>query len=208
MIKKIIFDFDGVIHNTFDLDFSINKELCPGLTEEEFRDFFDLNFLLEKTHSEENQLIFREKEHEAFKLLKIEEKIKEELISLKKEFYLSIVTSNTLRNLKIYIGNNSLDGLFEEVLGEESHKSKEKKFNMIFEKFNLTKENCVFITDTAGDIKEAKKVGLKIIAVDFGFHERKRLEKENPDIIISDISEIRSAINKLRSDNLFKKEEK
>ena len=45
-----------------------------------------------------------------------------------------------------------------------------------------------------GDLLEAHKAGIKSIAVDFGFHERERLEKGNPAKIISDFSELPEAI--------------
>ena len=64
------------------------------------------------------------------------------------------------------------------------------KFQHLFEKYNLNKDNVLFITDTLGDILAANKIGIKTIAVDFGFHERERLEKGNPLRIVSQFEDL------------------
>lgn len=39
--KAIIFDFDGVIHDTFELAYKVNVEILgESLTKEKYRDFF------------------------------------------------------------------------------------------------------------------------------------------------------------------------
>jgi phosphoglycolate phosphatase len=76
------------------------------------------------------------------------------------------------------------------VLGVETHKSKEVKFGIIFEETGLLKDECVFVTDTLGDILEANKVGVRTIAVTFGYHDEKRLAKGNPSVLVSDFKEI------------------
>ena len=44
MKKALVFDFDGVIHDTFDIAFAAHKAIHPNRTEEEHRSFFDGNF--------------------------------------------------------------------------------------------------------------------------------------------------------------------
>ena len=41
MIKEIIFDFDGVIHDTFEENYKINVELNHGISREEYKSWFD-----------------------------------------------------------------------------------------------------------------------------------------------------------------------
>ena len=43
MINAVIFDFDGVIHDTPKLAYSINNKIDPGLTFEEYKDYFNGN---------------------------------------------------------------------------------------------------------------------------------------------------------------------
>jgi phosphoglycolate phosphatase len=176
MIKAVIFDFDGVINDTLEIAFSINKIIFPGVTLKEYKDFFNGNiYEREKVTPEAAKEYFKLQEEE-FKKLKIEKEIKGELLKMKDKFYLFIVSSNSEMTLNNYFENNDILHIFKEVLGVESHKSKIEKFKIIMGKYNLNRDNCIFITDTLGDILEANKVNLKSIAVDYGFHERERLE--------------------------------
>ena len=68
---------------------------------------------------------------------------------------------------------------------------------MLFDKYNLTSDDCIFVTDTVGDILEANKVNLRSIAVTCGFHEKERLEKVNPFVLISDFSKIKGIVDSL-----------
>ncbi|MBI2112526.1 HAD family hydrolase [Candidatus Woesearchaeota archaeon] len=85
---------------------------------------------------------------------------------------------------------------FHEVLGAEIDPSKAERFYLLFKKYDIKPEECLFVTDTLGDILEANQVMVKTIAVDFGFHERKRLKKGNPAMIVSTFSELVKAIRK------------
>jgi len=83
---------------------------------------------------------------------------------------------------------------FTEVLGVDFHKSKVEKFKYLFQKYDLKPEEILFVTDTLGDILEANKVHVRTIAVDFGFHDRERLEKGKPFKIISGFTEMLEVI--------------
>lgn len=197
MIKAIIFDFDGVIHDTLEIGFNINKIIFSELTLKEYKDFFNGNcYEHKKITPEASEKYFKLQENE-FKNLKIEREIRNELLKMKEKFDLFIVSSNSGLTLNNYFKNNDILHIFKEVLGVESHKSKIEKFKLLMGKHNLNSDNCVFVTDTLGDILEANKADLKTIAVDYGFHEKERLEQGNPMIILSDFKEILPAIEKI-----------
>ncbi|MEI6850149.1 MAG: HAD-IA family hydrolase [archaeon] len=191
MIKSIIFDFDGVIHDTFEIGFRLNKIVNPDITEGEYRDFFNGNLYEHKKGITPVRIEkFFELQEKEFEALMIEEEIKQELLKLKKKYKLFIVTSNKEGTLKKYFERSNLSNLFDEILGIETHTSKEEKFKLMFERNKLNKEECIFITDTLGDLLEAQRFGIKTIAVDYGFHDVERLKKGNPIKIISHIKEI------------------
>jgi len=195
-MKAIIFDFDGVIHNTFNLAYGIHNKLNPGRTEEDYRSYFDGNLFkkIGKNINKETQGKFRELEFEAFKDLILEEEIKEELEKLSKKYDLYIISSNSIKNLNIYFENNNFTHIFKEILACETHKSKVEKFKILFKKYDLNSNSCIFVTDTLGDILEARKVGVRSIACTFGFHDEKRLKKGNPFKIVSNFKSIRKTI--------------
>lgn len=198
-MKTIIFDFDGVIHDTFDLVYDYHKKKHPESSKEKYRSYFDGNILerRDKKFNKEAHYKFKEFEFEAFKELRLEREIREEIEELNKNYDLYIISSNSIKNLNLYFENNNFTNIFKDILAEETHKSKVEKFKILFAKYNLTPESCIFITDTLGDILEARKVGVKSIACTFGFHDKARLEKGKPFKIISDFKEIRKVIENM-----------
>lgn len=194
MIKALIFDFDGVIHDTLDLAYKINKQIFPKITMEQYKDFFNGNFYDNGKITSAVRKKFFKLQRQEFKYLQIERKIKNELLVLKNEFDLFIITSNEEKILDIYFENNGIAHIFKNILGVETHYSKEEKFKLVLKESGLRKKECLFITDTLGDLLEAGKAGIKSIAVDFGFHEREKLELGNPLEIVSDFGDIRRAV--------------
>jgi len=68
--------------------------------------------------------------------------------------------------------------------------AREGEIKFILEKFNLNPKECLFVCDTRKDIKAAKKLGMKVIAVLSGLSAREALEIENPDLIVKDVNEL------------------
>ena len=66
----------------------------------------------------------------------------------------------------------------------------------IMEHFGSKKDECLYIGDTATDIKTAKNAGLYSIGVLWGFRDREELETAGADVIISDPIEIVEHIKK------------
>ena len=68
--------------------------------------------------------------------------------------------------------------------------SKIKKFNKFLRKYKISKEQCIFITDTLGDILESNKVGIPSIGVSWGYHNKETLKKGSPIFIADTIEEL------------------
>ncbi|NQV91720.1 HAD family hydrolase [Candidatus Woesearchaeota archaeon] len=198
MVKAVIFDFDGVICNTLDLAYSINNKIFPEMSLDDYKDLFNGNVYKNGNFTPESIKEFFKQQDEKFQELKIENYVKEELQKIKESYPLFIISSNMEHSLNIVFQNNQMTTIFNQVFGTETEKSKVKKFELLLHQENLKSEDCIFITDTLGDIKEASKLNIKTIAVDFGFHERARLEQGNPFKIISDFKEIFPLIQTLQ----------
>jgi len=197
-MKAIIFDFDGVIHNTYDLAYKINVGIFgEKLTEDKYRDFFNGNIFKNKDLKKKDNDDYFKLQNEAFKYLKIDENIKNNLEKLHEKYALFIISSNQEEALNTYFQNNKFTHIFKEIMGAETHQSKVEKFKYLFEKYKLNMNDCVFVTDTLGDILEGNKAGIKTIAVDFGFHKRDRLEKGNPFKIVSSFDDVVREIEKM-----------
>lgn len=56
---------------------------------------------------------------------------------------------------------------------------------------------CVIVGDSPLDVKAGKKAKIKTIAVSTGLCTKKRLQKEKPNLIIEDLSELMEVIQKV-----------
>ncbi len=198
MIKVIIFDFDGVIVNEYLMHYESIKKQIANLTEAEFKKLFEGNFGSEKEklksrHTGDIKQYFNEHK----KTVLIQPEIRKSLKELSKEFTLGIITSARESGTIECIKNSQLEGVFLFVYGLETHKLKTEKFNLALQKFNVSKNECIFVTDTLGDILEANEIGIKTVAVDYGYHDKKTLMKGNPIKIISDLSELKDVVKKI-----------
>lgn len=197
-MKAILFDFDGVIVNSYETNYQCQKKRFPGITREDHKKFFEGNVhqireeLVAKGKLQEDKTVDHHKIMREYFLTqqKMEKDILLVLKKLKEKFDLFIVSSFNEKYIGEFLEKHNMNYLFTQIMGLETHKKKVDKFNLLFEKYNYSVKDCIFVTDTLGDILEANKVNLKTIALDCGFHERFRLEKGKPHKIVSSFNEL------------------
>lgn len=206
MKKALFFDFDGVILDSFSMYSKKWIELgkkhdAPVPDEESFRELFDGNFydrLLKRyPHLNGDTDIFKESVKLTLKYareLNMFPKMQSVIKNLSKDYELFIITSTYTQAVEDSLNKNNMKELFKEVFGAEKGLSKEDKFNKAIEKYNLNKEDIIFITDTLGDIKEANQLGIKSIGVSWGYQNKKTLEKGKPYKIVSVPEELTKVI--------------
>ena len=191
--KVVIFDFDGVITDTFDFCYQIHNTNSPT-TEDEYRSKFEGNI---------NDALKNSKPIPDFwnlytpKLLECKPKggVEDVIRSLSKKYTLVVVSSTTSSAIKSFLQKFNLDKCFNEILGNDVDHSKVKKLQMVLSKYNLSPTDTIFITDTLGDIKEGKHCGIKSVAVTWGYHPIETLQKGEPYRIINGVSELSEAVN-------------
>jgi HAD superfamily hydrolase (TIGR01509 family) len=200
MIKAIIFDFDGVICNTQDLLYDLHLKHLEEISLDKFKENVfngNPNDYFEKFNSKQKEN-FSKNYIKLNATLKLEENIRKILLELDKKYDLFIISNSWKKALDNFFENNNFTNIFKKIYSREYSKTKVERFYMLFEEFNLNKEEVIFVTDTLGDIIEANEVQVKTIAVDFGVHDRKTLEKGKPFKIVSKFEEIPEIIkNKL-----------
>ncbi|MCK4635608.1 MAG: HAD family hydrolase [Candidatus Moranbacteria bacterium] len=195
--KAVIFDFDGVIADTFEfhrkhfkkyLNLSLSKKEYQNLHKGNVFDGKDLNDK-EKIISENLVKYFKfiEKDHHNVKSFK---RINALLKMLNEKYNLFIITSSSKVNIINFLKRENVFDCFTEILGVEFDKSKVVKFNYILEKYKLEKDDVLFVTDTSGDVFEANKVGVKSIAVTWGFHDREILAESEPFAYADDVEKV------------------
>lgn len=194
MIKAVIFDFDGVLIDSFEIGYGVQAKLWKDISREEYRDMFNGNVYEHKEVNDDIAHRYLEFYKDLIKDVKMTLDVKHFLNDVAKEHSLFIITSNASDIISPFFEKSNTLSMFESIMGLETDKSKVKKFNIIFDDYGFSKEECLFVTDTLGDILEANEVGVKTVAVDFGFHGRDRLEKGNPSKIVSSFDELLNEI--------------
>jgi phosphoglycolate phosphatase len=184
-IKIIVFDFDGVLVDTFEMHYqNIINHLIPNMTREDLRSLFDGNFYAQLEKKKEF-LKIDELDSLTEKSMNDNHLVKGLLPFLENSSLDTfIISSNGERPLKRFLSEYDMLRYFKKVLGAETHKSKVEKFKLIFKEENSRPEELLFITDTLGDIKEARELGITVIAVTWGFHPKERLEKGKPEYLV------------------------
>jgi phosphoglycolate phosphatase len=195
MLKHLIFDFDGVIGDTFDMNWALTQEHDEAATLADFIAHHDGNVFEEPriTFKPERVAEYYSEYHKRLTPSHIESAM-EPLKRLGAQYQLYIVSSNVEKAIIAVLEPSGALALFTCIMGAETHKSKVEKLKMLMAEYGVTPENALFITDTLGDIKEAHKVGLRTIAETFGYHDRARLVLGAPYRIVDTWEELEQAI--------------
>ncbi|MCX6791019.1 MAG: HAD-IA family hydrolase [Candidatus Gribaldobacteria bacterium] len=198
--KIILFDFDGVIVNSFKTAFGVNKMLRTktDFSEDDYRKCFEGNIFDKQPKNNE-----KIDDEEFFKLyipkllqLPVIDGIREALIELSGQYKLIIISSSTSNVIHDWLTKHNLVQYFVDILGADVHKSKIEKIKMVFEKYGTGVADCVFITDTLGDLREANKLNVQSLAVTYGVHNEATLSNGNPIALIRRPQDIVAEVEK------------
>ena len=138
MLKAIIFDFDGVIADTFDLCFGINREQKVDITVRKYKDLLDGNVFAG------SELTFSKKEIEYFCMnynSRISDKysfpLENQIKKLAKKYELSVISSSPEKGIEKFMKMAGISKCFRRIFGMETHKSKVEKFKLLFQDFPI-----------------------------------------------------------------------
>lgn len=201
MIGIIIFDFDGVIHNTTDFHYEKIKAFhnLPNLKMEEYQNVLRGNFYEDHGGNVLHGLCWEWYPDfiQELTTLKTQERIKESIIQLSTTYRLYVNTSWAESIIKEYLKRNGLFAYFENVYGAETSRSKVEKFHKIRHDNKSNFHEMLFITDSLWDIKEAHEVWIKTLAVDYGIGTLQDFEIGQPHKVISCLSEVEKEIHSI-----------
>jgi len=202
MDNFIIFDFDGTIIDSRDLIIQLYNEIAERDNYKKI-DKLDVVKLSNLSITERCRslnipmykipsIVLEVGKHYKRNLsnLRIKDRVSELLCSLEKEgFRLGIISSNEKSNIIEFLKINHVD-IFEIIFSEKNIFGKHHAINKFIKKLNLEIKNTIYIGDEVRDIISCKKVGIKVIAVTWGYDSPNFLLENKPDFIANDPSEI------------------
>lgn len=207
MTKVIIFDFDGTLADTIDILLSITNRLSAefgfkSATKEELAQLSNLNSWQILQYSGISIFKFpllirrlKAELHSELPNIQLFPGIKEVLLELKKRgFQLGIITSNSRENVLGTLEKNGLQDTFTFIYSGSTF-GKHKVINKWLRRENIHTEKVVYVGDEVRDIDAAKKTGIKVIAVGWGFNSQEALAAQNPDFLIERPQELIEIMN-------------
>jgi phosphoglycolate phosphatase-like HAD superfamily hydrolase len=121
--------------------------------------------------------------------------IKEVLLELNNRgFKLGIITSNSRANVLASMEKNGLQDVFTFIYSSSTF-GKHKVIQRWLNREKLHPEEVVYVGDEIRDIEAAKRTGIKMIAVAWGFNSRQALAEHNPDCLIETPQELIEVIS-------------
>lgn len=190
---KVVFDFDGVIHDAFNCAYEIHKvaaeKIGRTITESEYRAMFfggpfhqNLDRFFNFNQEERNCFLdYKYKIYnEYYSKAKMFDFAKELVIGLcGKGALLEIVSSAPKEHIEDKLKRVNLLEKFRGIYGINRGGKKERLLGADY-----------FVTDTVGDISDGKEAEVKVIAVTWGYCPKDILSKANPDFLVDDYKDI------------------
>ncbi len=170
---------DGVIFDSMKIAQEYFIRRHPEVTSEMYKDIYLGNYHdevkkylhLRLNETEEgiikNQNAYAKAKKEALLFVGI----KELLTELHNQNYILVLntSANIITSIPL-LEKANIKTLFNFIATAEISKSKTEKFKMIEEKYNVGKEDLLFVTDSFGDVLEAETAGVPTVAVTWGIH--------------------------------------
>jgi HAD superfamily hydrolase (TIGR01549 family) len=211
-VKVIIFDFDGTIADSFDTVLGIVNRLALEFGFEPFNldevkqlrnlnsreivrqsqsriSVFRLVLLLRRLKAEVNREIRR---------LQPIDGMTETLWALKQRGdRLGIVTSNSYENVSAFLETHGLKDWFEFIYTGTTIFGKGKVLRRVLRDNTLNAAALIYVGDETRDIEAAKKTGIRVVAVSWGFNSKEILAEQHPDFLIQYPHQLVEVINHL-----------
>ncbi len=215
MIKTLIFDFDGTIADTVPAGFEIANALADefnykkldqsqlsyyrGISSKEVIREMGISYFKLPLLARRFRKILRERLAE----LPTVKGMDEELGVLHQQgFKMGILTSNSEENVTRFLANNNWEKYFQFAKCNVRLFHKSGTIKTLLKKHQLNPKQTLLIGDETRDIEAARKCGIIMMAVSWGFHTGALLRSYHPDYLIHHPSEIVKVLNSLNSQGL------
>lgn len=205
-MPTIVFDFDGTIADTLSVVIRIANKFADHYGYKKIP-LSDLPLLREKKPS----AVLRHLGISIFKLPIVARKIRfemnKEIVNLKtivnlkdtlehlkkNGCILGILTTNSRENVMEFLKKNDLQ-IFDFVYSGRAVFGKSRLLKKLMKDKTIPHEDPIYVGDEIRDVEAAKKAGIKVISVSWGYNTKNALSKAHPDHIVEKPEELRDII--------------
>lgn len=210
MNKAIIFDFDGVIADSFEANYQGFVKLFSKREIESFdRGFLKSRFGIGPKGVLEDYFRIINRDHSSEQISEFVDEKTEYAIGfvdkvvfndnfldffdiIKNKYKLAIATNNKKEFIIKFLEKNNIENFFTVIIDRddvEKIKPNPEIFLKASSLLNVKPTDCIVFEDSVVGVTAAKRANMKCVAITSS-NPREILEKENPDLIIDDYTEI------------------
>ncbi len=194
-IKMLIFDFDGTIADTFAHTMKITNILSDEFKFKKVHDH-EIEFLKGKTIQEiikhlnvpilQIPNIVAKARSELLKDIESIEPIEglKQILPLIKQanVQMGILTTNSKENVEKFLKTNEME-IFDFIHSTSRVWGKNHGLKKLMQQHQFTSDDLLYVGDETRDIEAAKKAGIKVVAVTWGYNSLAILQAFSPDFI-------------------------
>lgn len=211
MIKYLIWDFDGVLCNSKHEAFSAHNKICKKFqklphiyNETDYAEVFNCQYdmAIAKYLSKEEIEEYFETHRKIMISKKDSYNLYEKIFQCINHFKQKsiIITSTSAELVRYIIKNNGYNSnIFVEIIGRETEGSKSIKLIDLCSRYNLNKEKeIIYIGDTLNDVITCEKLNIPVIAISYGYSDKKAFTNKNVLTICECQEELIDFINNIK----------
>lgn len=203
-MKTIIFDFDGVLINSFPSVYLLIRDAMASvgvsLSESQYRNFFRENI-----QTAFRKFIPHSEDYEKFKEFRLAHYLeyyrKADLFPGAADLIRALAQTHTLtiasaaQDEAIFsaLERYGIRDLFRLICTTQG-RDKNELISEILHALDVSPGECVMVTDTSGDVAAAQKCGLPTIGVTWGFHSPEILQTANPTRLVTNFEELQKCL--------------
>jgi len=108
---------------------------------------------------------------------------------------LSIVSSNAPSNIHTFLKTQGID-FFDDIIGNRGVNGKAPALRKLVGRHGLNPSDVLYVADETRDIRAARKAGIRIIAVTWGYDHHELLLSQQADAVAHNTQELKALVQK------------